>query len=142
MVATEANLHKNEDNKLSRLINSRVTSLGIQLVPRTRHFVVANEEIAMAVEPSEDLVEEEEVVLPEVPETTLPSLNLVHNDAVGGRLSGFSQAWRRDLWAYQIVSKGLTWTWHRRPPSLRNPSLGQKCTPLIQEYVEEMLEKK
>ena len=88
------------------------------------------------------LEEEAKEEVLEVPATNLSLLNLVQsNDAVGGRLFEFRQAWREDRWSYRIVSQGLHWTWHCCPPQLRPPSLGQKNTPLIQEYVEEMLEK-
>ena len=77
-----------------------------------------------------------------MPSTSMPKPN--HPEAirpVGGRLSGFRQAWRRDAWAYRIVSHGLKWTWLRRPPPPKLGGKGQSSSPLIREYVEEMIKK-
>ena len=59
---------------------------------------------------------------------------------VGGRLSLYANAWRHDSWSYKIVSRGLSWAWlPGRPP--KRVAKGQPSTPLIEDYVVDMLRK-
>ena len=67
----------------------------------------------------------------------------VTNEAipVGGRLRRFKSRWRFDRWATSIVSSGLGWEWlvERLPKFPRFP---QKSTPILQEFMKELLEKR
>jgi len=96
--------------------------------------------------------EDEVVVVPEAPSasretaveagsTTLkPSLNLplLSRTDVGGRLLGFRNAWKHNSWAFQVVSRGLNWSWFpNKPPS---NCKGQASTPLLKAYIAEMLD--
>ena len=60
---------------------------------------------------------------------------------VGGRLRRFKSRWRFDRWATSIVSSGLEGEWlvDRLP---KFPRFLQKSTPILQEFVKELLEKK
>ena len=59
---------------------------------------------------------------------------------VGGRLALFKDHWRFDPWAHSIVSNGLGWKWRQKPPSFRR--FFQPTTPHLEEYVQELLQKK
>ena len=60
--------------------------------------------------------------------------------SVGGRLFHFRDKWTFSPWAHSIVSKGLGWSWEpNQPPSCK--VFYQKPTPLLQEYVQELLSK-
>ena len=59
---------------------------------------------------------------------------------VGGRLRLYANAWRHDRWAYKVVSRGLSWAWLPGRPTKR-VSRGQPSTPLIEDYVLDMLGK-
>ena len=60
---------------------------------------------------------------------------------VGGRLRFFRLTWEKlDPWAHSIVSEGLYWVWKSTPPRLHRFS--QKSTPVLKEYVKELLDKK
>ena len=59
---------------------------------------------------------------------------------VGGRLMKFKRAWKFNQWAFSIVSKGLGWQWSRVPPPVK--FFVQTPTPLLKEYVKELIQKK
>ena len=67
----------------------------------------------------------------------------VNNEAipVGGHLRRFKSRWRFDRWATSIVLSGLGWEWlvERLP---KFPSFPQKSTPILQEFMKELLEKR
>lgn len=59
---------------------------------------------------------------------------------VGGRLRKFKKAWKFNQWALSIVTKGLGWQWITDPPPPNY--FKQPSTPVLREYVRELLQKK
>ena len=59
---------------------------------------------------------------------------------VGGRLARFKDQWNFDPWAFSVVSNGLGWRWSSPPPKLR--TFFQQPTPFLEEYVQDLLQKK
>ena len=68
---------------------------------------------------------------------------VVTNEAipVGGRLRRFRNRWKFDRWATSRVSSGLGWEWLvDRLPKFRH--FKQKSTPILREFVKELLDEK
>ena len=70
----------------------------------------------------------------------LPTQN--EETMVGGRLARFRRNWKFNPWAYSIIKKGLGWKWKKDPKTIPRRRFIQISTPYLQEYVQELLEKK
>ena len=57
---------------------------------------------------------------------------------MGGRLTGFAQAWRSSPWAHNVVKRGLGWKWLEDPPPYH--PFHQPATPLLESFVQTLLE--
>ncbi|XP_068237001.1 uncharacterized protein [Palaemon carinicauda] len=59
---------------------------------------------------------------------------------VGGRLHHFCDCWTFDPCAHSLMTNGLRWKWSNIPP--RFPEFFPHSTPLLEEYISELLTKK
>ena len=82
------------------------------------------------------VIEEKGARNPASPSTPLRSEQL----PVGGRLAAFKDQWSFDPWASSVISKGLGWKWAIPPPT--NRSFFQPSTSFLEEYVQDLLDKR
>ena len=69
------------------------------------------------------------------PTPRLPNTSITPNEVqVGGRLSRFASAWKKNSWAYNVVKRGIKWRWSFHQPRLRFLR-GQPSRPVFLEYV-------